>query len=43
MNKCIGDLNSIVALESVDVKKSLSYEEYLLDILDRQICKLRNR
>ncbi|WMV09513.1 hypothetical protein MTR67_002898 [Solanum verrucosum] len=36
LKKCVGDPASIVPLESVDVKDSLTYEEVLVGILDRQ-------
>ena len=34
LKKCVGDLTSIVPLESVAVKDSLSYEDVLVEILD---------
>ncbi|WMV24167.1 hypothetical protein MTR67_017552 [Solanum verrucosum] len=37
LNKCVGDSTSIVTFES------LSYEEVPIDILDRQVKKLRNK
>ncbi|WMV41034.1 hypothetical protein MTR67_034419 [Solanum verrucosum] len=42
LKKCVGDLTSIVPLESLGVKDNLSYEEVTVDILDRQVKKLRN-
>ncbi|WMV50530.1 hypothetical protein MTR67_043915 [Solanum verrucosum] len=36
LKKCVGDLASIVPLESVAVKDSLSYEDVPVEILDRQ-------
>ncbi|KAH0644818.1 hypothetical protein KY284_032702 [Solanum tuberosum] len=41
--KSVGDLASIVPLESVDVKDSLTYEDVLVEILDRQVQRLRNK
>ncbi|WMV29742.1 hypothetical protein MTR67_023127 [Solanum verrucosum] len=43
LKKCVGDLASIVPLESVAVKDSLTYELVPVDILDRQVCRLRNK
>ena len=37
------DPASIVTLESVAVKDSLSYEDVLVEILDRQARRLRNK
>ncbi|KAH0710910.1 hypothetical protein KY284_012337 [Solanum tuberosum] len=37
MKKCVGDPASIVPLESVVVKDSLTYEEVRVEILDRQV------
>lgn len=37
LKKCIGDLTtSIVTIEGLGVKENLSYEEVLVEILDRQ-------
>ena len=36
-------LASIVPLESMAVKDNLSYEDVLVEILDRQIRRLRNK
>ncbi|WMV58650.1 hypothetical protein MTR67_052035 [Solanum verrucosum] len=41
--KCVGDPASIVPLESVAVKDSLSYKDVPVEILDRQVRKLRNK
>ncbi|XP_055824483.1 uncharacterized protein LOC129893016 [Solanum dulcamara] len=41
--KYIGDPTSIVPLEGVGVKEILSYEEVLVENLDRQVQKLRNK
>ena len=35
LKKCVGDLASIVSLESVAVKDSLSYEDVPVEILER--------
>ncbi|WMV37547.1 hypothetical protein MTR67_030932 [Solanum verrucosum] len=43
LRKCIGNPTSVVPLDSVDVKESLSYEEVLFEILDHQVLKLRNK
>ncbi|WMV07978.1 hypothetical protein MTR67_001363 [Solanum verrucosum] len=43
LKKCVGDPTSIVPLESLGIKKILSYEEVLVEILDRQVKKLRNK
>ena len=40
--KCVGHQASVVPLESVVVKDSLSYEDVLVQILDRQFRRLRN-
>ena len=43
LKKCVGDPASIVPLESVAVKDSLTYEEVPVAILDRQVRRLRNK
>ena len=43
LKKCVGDTALIVPLESVIVKDSLTYEEAPVEILDRQVRRLRNR
>ncbi|WMV46395.1 hypothetical protein MTR67_052785 [Solanum verrucosum] len=43
LKKCVGDPASIVPLESVAVKDSLSYEDVPVEILDRQVRRLRNK
>ena len=43
LKKCVGDPTSIVPLESLAVKDSLSYEDVLVEILDRQVRRLRNK
>ena len=43
LKKCVGDLSSIVSLESVGVKYSLSYDDVPIDILECQVRRLRNK
>ncbi|WMV50007.1 hypothetical protein MTR67_043392 [Solanum verrucosum] len=43
LKKCIGDLVSILPLEGLGVNENLSYEEVLVEILDRQLMILRNK
>ncbi|WMV49950.1 hypothetical protein MTR67_043335 [Solanum verrucosum] len=43
LQKCVGDTTSIVLLEGLGVKENLSYEEVPVEILDRQLKKLRNK
>ncbi|WMV29121.1 hypothetical protein MTR67_022506 [Solanum verrucosum] len=43
LKKCVGDPTSVVPLESVAVKDSLSYEDIPVEILDRQVRRLRNK
>ncbi|WMV40997.1 hypothetical protein MTR67_034382 [Solanum verrucosum] len=42
LKKCVGDPTSIVPIESLGLKDSLSYEEVPVEILDQQVQKLRN-
>ena len=42
LKKCVGDPASIVPLESVVVKDSLSYEDVQVEILDLHVRRLRN-
>ncbi|XP_069151840.1 uncharacterized protein [Solanum lycopersicum] len=42
LKKCVGDPASVVPLESVAVKDSLSYEDVPVEILERQVRRLRN-
>ncbi|KAK6791688.1 hypothetical protein RDI58_010769 [Solanum bulbocastanum] len=42
LKKCVGDPTSLVPLESVTVKDSLSFEDVPVEILDRQVRRLRN-
>ncbi|WMV32314.1 hypothetical protein MTR67_025699 [Solanum verrucosum] len=43
LKKCVGDLVSVVPLETVAVKDSLSYEDIPVEILDRQVRRLRHK
>ena len=43
LKKCVGDPASIVSLESMEVKDTLSYEDVLVEILDRHVRRLRNK
>ena len=41
--KCISDLESILPIEGLGVKDYLSHEEIQVEILDRQVKKLRKK
>lgn len=41
--KCIGDPVSILPIEVLGVDERISYEEVLVEILDRHVKKLRNK
>ncbi|XP_070046159.1 uncharacterized protein [Nicotiana tomentosiformis] len=43
LRKCIGDPTRVVSMDDVQIMEDLSYEEIPVAILDRQICKLRNK
>ncbi|WMV24423.1 hypothetical protein MTR67_017808 [Solanum verrucosum] len=43
LKKCVGDPSLIVPLDNVGVKYSLSFEEVLVQILDRHVHKLRTK
>ncbi|WMV46591.1 hypothetical protein MTR67_039976 [Solanum verrucosum] len=43
LKKCMGDPSLIIPTEDIDIKDSLSYEEILVQILDRQVRKLRTK
>ena len=43
LKKCIGDTISTFPIEGFGVDENLSYEEVPVEILDRQIKKLRNK
>lgn len=43
LKKCISDLVSILHLEGLRVNGNIFYEEVLIEILDRQVNKLRDK
>ncbi|WMV59308.1 hypothetical protein MTR67_052693 [Solanum verrucosum] len=43
LKKCMGDPSLIIPTEDTGIKDSLSYEEILVQILDRQVRKLRTK
>ncbi|KAF3679775.1 Inorganic pyrophosphatase 3 [Capsicum annuum] len=43
LKKCIGDPAVVVPLESANIQNSLSYEEVLVEILDHQVRRIRNK
>ncbi|WMV50772.1 hypothetical protein MTR67_044157 [Solanum verrucosum] len=43
LKKCVGDPTSVVPLESVALKDSLSYEDVPVETLDCQVRRLRNK
>ncbi|WMV45272.1 hypothetical protein MTR67_038657 [Solanum verrucosum] len=43
LKKCVGDPASVVSLETMAVKDSLSYDDVAVEILDRQVRRLRNK
>ena len=43
LKKCVGDLAFVVPLESMAVKYCLSYEDVPVEILNRQVRRLRNK
>ncbi|WMV30389.1 hypothetical protein MTR67_023774 [Solanum verrucosum] len=43
LKKCVGDPTFIIPLVSVGIKDRLSYDEVLVEILDRQVRKLRDK
>ncbi|WMV50642.1 hypothetical protein MTR67_044027 [Solanum verrucosum] len=43
LKKCVGDPTSIVPLDSLGIKDRLYYEEILVEILDWQVRKFRNK
>ena len=43
LKKCISDSESIIPIEGLSVKDNLSYEVVPVEILDRQVKKLRNK
>ncbi|XP_070048586.1 uncharacterized protein [Nicotiana tomentosiformis] len=42
LKKVVGNPSAMVPVETIEVSEELSYEEILVDILDRQVRKLRN-
>ncbi|WMV13387.1 hypothetical protein MTR67_006772 [Solanum verrucosum] len=43
LKKCVGDPTSIISLDGLRVKENFSYEEVSVEILYRQVKKLRNK
>ncbi|WMV32472.1 hypothetical protein MTR67_025857 [Solanum verrucosum] len=43
LKKCMGDPSLIIPTEDIGIKDSLSYEEILVQIVDRQVRKLRTK
>ena len=43
LKKCVGDLASVVLMESVAMEDSLSYENVQVKILDRHVIRLRTK
>ncbi|WMV37446.1 hypothetical protein MTR67_030831, partial [Solanum verrucosum] len=43
LRECMGDPSLIIPIEDSGIKDSLSYEEIHVQILDRQVCKLRTK
>ncbi|WMV25526.1 hypothetical protein MTR67_018911, partial [Solanum verrucosum] len=43
LKKCMGDPSLIIPTKNIGIKDSLSYEEIPVQILDRQVCKLRTK
>ncbi|WMV37904.1 hypothetical protein MTR67_031289 [Solanum verrucosum] len=43
LKKCVGDLTSIVPLKGLGVKENIFYEKVPVEILDRQVKRLRNK
>ncbi|WMV10107.1 hypothetical protein MTR67_003492 [Solanum verrucosum] len=43
LKKCMGDPSLIIPTENIRIKDSLSYEEIPVQILDRQVRKLRTK
>ncbi|WMV40443.1 hypothetical protein MTR67_033828 [Solanum verrucosum] len=43
LKKCMSDPSLIIPTEDIGIKDSLSYEEVPLQILDRQVRKLRTK
>ena len=43
LKKCMGDHSLIILTEDIGIKDNLSYEEIPVQILDRQVRKLRTK
>ncbi|WMV29470.1 hypothetical protein MTR67_022855 [Solanum verrucosum] len=43
LKKCMGDPSLIIPTENISIKDNLSYEEVPIEILDRQVRKLRSK
>lgn len=43
LKKCTGDPASIMPLENIGAKDSLSYEEVVVEIFDKEVRKWRNK
>ena len=43
LKKFLGDPSLIVPTKNMGIKDNLSYEEVPIEILDRQVCKLRTK
>ncbi|WMV09689.1 hypothetical protein MTR67_003074 [Solanum verrucosum] len=43
LKKCMGDPSLIIPTEDIEIKDNLSYEEIPVQILDRQVRKLRTK
>ena len=43
LRKFIGDIDTIVPLEKVTIEENLTYEEVPIEILDRQVKRVRNK
>ena len=43
LKKCLGDPSSILPVKGLGVDEDLSYEEIPIDILDRQVKRLRKK
>lgn len=40
LRNCVGNLSLVIPSEAVGIINSFSYEEVLVEILDRQVCRL---
>ena len=43
LKKCLGDLSLIIPTENVGIRYNLSYEKVPVQIVDRQVRKLRTK